>query len=657
MFKLLRNHSKLLIAVFGSLLMIAFLLPQAMTQFGQNRPGAPVAKLAGRTVTAQQVFDAQQEFRAANAVAFPLFSQMRVENVEHWFLLTHEATRAGLYGGPRDADSLMQQAAEQMALAQIQQETQFFPNKTPEQRQQDYTSYVARSLTSLEENRQTVIREQNLDENFVSTALAKLQGVLRLQESYSAGSESMSINESLVLGRDLLDSATVDLVIIEGAAIESFENIDDARIAQHFAEYQSVKPGEGEHGIGYLRPPAVQIEWVGMSGAALNKAITLDPVAVYKFWEQNKAQFPPTFAEARPSVEARLRRERATQITGRFAEVVQRENQRSLATLPFENGVHALPSDWATKMPALDALALKAEAEILRDHPTLGTGATPQVQANTGIWFTAETLTNLETLSTSTFRLNDRQQIPFSLLLADLPEMGGVRQFGGQLGVIKGPLTSFDGSMYFVRVVTSRPESPPDGIDEVRDQITKDLKSLDGYRAMTETRDAILARAGEAWVGSIGLQYGVKQPEIGLTVTRDVVRPQPGVALSAPELNTPEFRNLIMDMVGSWDPKLDVSQKPHAERTVLFPMPKRMAYAAAQVQKRLPPTLEQYRQSGLRIMTSAARRDAAARVEGELSYASLAKRLRFVPIVVERDSPEGEAPATPAPEPASSTGG
>lgn len=652
MLKLLRTHSKLLIAVFGSLLMVAFLLPQALSQFNQVRPGTPVAEIGGRTLTAQQYHDAGTEFEILLNLAGPAIQSLQVEGIPHWILLRHEAERAGFVGGPLDGKNVKQQIAEQQAQMMVQRRTMFDSSATPEQLRQLYSSVVSSALAQLDQAQAKLMDKMKIDEGPVDSALAHLHGVLRLQEAY-ASAGTLSINETLVTAADVLDTAVADVVTIPGASVVQGESDPDGnRIMEHYLAYRDIRPGDGEFGLGYLRAPAVRFEWIGFEANYVLNLIQIDPIEVNKYWQLNKAQFPQNFADARATVEGQFKRNTLKKVTDKLVEIVKREQQRALAGVPEKDGYRELPADWDAKKPRLDELAARAQAEILRD---IGVpDASPSVQSTKEFWYTKERLQGMVPLNGCSFVFNERRRVPFADFMMSVRELPSADPtLGVQTGVLAGPLVGFDGSVFFVRILDARGETPPDSIDEVREQIRKDIAMLDGYRKLVARKDEFMAKAAGGWIGMLGTEYSA-MPDSGLLVTRQNITGPANIPVN-PDLNVPEFRNALLDLVKDWDPKAEVSSIELAKRTIAFPIPKKLSMAFAQIQARRPPTIEQFRAASPRIAGAATRALAEGMTFDDLTFEKMKARLRW------RDLSESKQTGTladekPGPEKPAETG-
>src|SRR5947207_9792431 len=105
MVKILRKYNKYILVVGGSLLMIAFLMPQAFQQLAGNREKQTYARMGDRKITYADIGRAEQEFHTLDRFSSMLVKQViGAENSDHWFLLTTAAERAGfIAAGAEDA--------------------------------------------------------------------------------------------------------------------------------------------------------------------------------------------------------------------------------------------------------------------------------------------------------------------------------------------------------------------------------------------------------------------------------------------------------------------------------------------------------------------------------------------------------------------------
>ena len=103
--RLLRKYSKLLLAVFGTGLMIVFLMPQIpdlVSRFGAGTTLVATMGQDGTKITAQDWNEVRNELQfldkfQAGLPPLPLVG--RIENPQQYYLLVHEASQAGMIGG------------------------------------------------------------------------------------------------------------------------------------------------------------------------------------------------------------------------------------------------------------------------------------------------------------------------------------------------------------------------------------------------------------------------------------------------------------------------------------------------------------------------------------------------------------------------------
>ncbi|HVZ94473.1 MAG TPA: SurA N-terminal domain-containing protein [Phycisphaerales bacterium] len=650
MFKFLRQYSKHLMAFFGCLLMVAFLLPGALQQFGKQRPGMTVATVDGRKVTAAQMQNSMQDLQYLSQFAGVLLNQLGIENPEHWFLLTHEAEHAGLVGGAQDGQTLRQIIAEETAQQNLRQLASMM---APDQYRDFFNRQVSQMLTAIDQAHAKALAETRMTPERAEAAMAKLQGVLRLQEAY-ASAGTLSTGEVLVAAHEALDTAIVDALTIPGSSVTGDNStITEERMAAHFEKYKSVRKGEGEFGIGYLRPPAAKVDYIGIDGNSVKALVQIDPIEINKYWQQNKSQYPADFEAARPTVEERFRRNALEKLTARFVELVRRESQRSLTGVPDKNGFRELPADWATKRPALADVVQKIKADLGSDTQVPGVQlATPGGEL---LMQTREDLAAMPLMSTLTYRFGERQTIPYADLVMGVKEFTNGQALPGlQAGVFIGPLMSPTGSVYFIRVLETRGESPPDSLAEVRQQVIKDLQAIDGYQVLLSRQSEIENEVAGTWVGSVGMKYQA-QPDSNLLVTRQRVTQEGAQVAVRPAVNNQEFRDLVMNRVGAWDPKTEVSTIDPAQKVVSLAVPKELSLVVAQVKGRRPPTIEQFRRSMGLVQNVAYRRLLEGIRLNEMTYQKLAARHQFT-IVGAEERDQNKAKNLPAESPAAPIG-
>ena len=152
MLKFLRQYNQWILVVGGTLLLITFLMPNAIQELAQQNAvsGVTWATYSGGAVTGADLDKSRQELRVIEAMGNTVVNGLGAEkDPAHWWLLVHEAKEAGLVGGTGEGEA---------ALAQIASSLKVSPDQA--------LSNISRSTGT--------------SPDVVLDTLAKLQGVNRL---------------------------------------------------------------------------------------------------------------------------------------------------------------------------------------------------------------------------------------------------------------------------------------------------------------------------------------------------------------------------------------------------------------------------------------------------------------------------------------------
>ena len=99
MFKFLRKYNKLILAVGGVLLMITFLIPQAITRLSQTaaEKKSTFARVGNnQSVSIAEWTRVQREVQLMERLGLRFPGLGAIQRPAHWFLLVREANQAGL---------------------------------------------------------------------------------------------------------------------------------------------------------------------------------------------------------------------------------------------------------------------------------------------------------------------------------------------------------------------------------------------------------------------------------------------------------------------------------------------------------------------------------------------------------------------------------
>lgn len=616
MLKFLRKYNKWILVIGGSLLMVAFLAPQAIQQLPKLRDKT-VARYDGEPVKASEIQLASDELRAIDAIGgrlpvtdvlLTLTAPNNERDVE-WYLLSREAEEAGFVGSDQDGVTLYPLIAQQLAMAEVQYRMQQFQQRLTPLQQQQLAAQLApqwqERLLANESNAAGAGRFRTLEE--LRRTFAKLHGVLRMTQAFERVPRYSS-SRATRAGKETFSSAVYDyLVIPADRFIQNIEDPSEEAIQAHFEQYKDKMPSETDYGIGYLQPQRLKLEWLVIDRTGIENAITIDPVEASKYQQLNKDRFPGTFTQEKPNVEAVLRRETASGIMDQIENIVQAEMLSATRTIEQEGGYYVLPEDWSDQRLDLETLAQTIVEKVADSNEGLTIPA-PTVERRADTWHTQQDILMLPDIGFSSIQIGS-QQIPFYQGVFAVRELNPNLNLPIQTGVLASayPFTGPDGSRYFFRVLDSRDVSPPESVDEVREEIVTDIKRIAAYEELLSELPNYAEVAASAGLEAVqeAVNAGLPEPdEEGAEDAPARVQVRESVTLrSRVGQTTPAvFRDedvlkAAYDVSRPLDPTRDIESVPLAERTFHAPAPKSLAVVVGHVDGLAPLTAESFASS------------------------------------------------------------
>ena len=449
MFKFLRKYNKVLLAVFGVLLMITFLIPQAFNRFSEQaaqRTGTIATVGDGEKVSAAEWSIYQRELQAIDKlqrVLPPLPGIGTVKSPEHWYLLVREATDAGLVPviDMRDVNSL--------------------------------------------EMQQLMAATGERDPEVINRARTHYAGVSQLLDLYGTG-DLYSDRHLRAEAERLLRTATVSMVILQPDAAKSDFQPTEAQIDEQMKKYADKLAGTGEQGFGYKLPDRVKLEWLKVPAASVRAIVensdAMDGVQQRLHWKRNPNKNLPPYPTdgSAAAIPDTVRTDLLNQLTkaklddiAKYATDTLRLAQRGL---PEKDGFYILPADWGTKQKSLAQLA-----EDLRSRFGI---ALPEYTARGDQWLTIEEAGNLPGIGRATSDKLGATPIAFTDLLKAAHEFGDKNTVIVQKGVAAPSVKDGEDNLYFFRITDADASRQPANVDEVREQVVKDLKREAEYQRL-----------------------------------------------------------------------------------------------------------------------------------------------------------------------------
>lgn len=518
MTKVLRRYRNWFLALFGTFLMISFLLTGPSSLFHPDPRKTVEGTLNGEKVRAEDFTKSAIELEAVSSLAPMLVKgNLEIKDSHHWLMLTREAQQMGLVGNQQDGQEAVKDIAAAMLPSVLREEVA----REIQQTQPQIWELAQRSpgiLNYFINDRLQRLTRTDVDTkladltNYLESvkargghgmtpadfdlALAKLRGVLRMQNAYlSAG--RLSDRRYIQTSRLSDDTVLVDALVIPGVTqADPAYKPSEEQIQAQFEKYKTVNRAKSEDGFGYEQPPRVKLEWIEFNRANLAAGLTLDLKDVSKHWQQNRLKFPGDIEAERTRVEEDLRNSRVDDILTEVERAWKAKVKAETRSLKTVQNAKVLPADWATTRPTLQMLAASV-AESVQTTLKMPVAA-PSVQLRSALWLKFGEAQTLPGIGQSDLSAGGKV-FSFPQVLSQTYEVSDDASLGVQTHVpFESGLVGPDGSRFYFIVTNARKTGAPDSIEEVRDQIVTDLRSLNGYeRALAKMPEYVGKAAAE----------------------------------------------------------------------------------------------------------------------------------------------------------------
>lgn len=600
MFKFLRKYNKWILAVGGTLLMIVFLIPQAIEGLAQSAGAARATRATlvapdGREtrISAGEWEKVNAEFdlihrRSQFGPVIPAIGQL--EGAAHWFLLSHEARQAGLVGPP--------------GASQI----------SPE---------VLGGRTDVAQR-----------------AIVNLEGVFRLLRMYqSAG--AVSDHRLRHYGKRMLHQVHAEVFTIHASADEVDYEPSDAELRQQLERFGDVRPGQGEMGFGYRLPDRLKIEWLSIPAESVRESIRasdqLDNVALRAHWmrelRNTDTTLPPMTDD--PEIPQQVRDHLLEKLTSEQLDAIARfahdQFRASRRGLPHRDGYVLLPEDWLQQRLAFSAIAQDIQNRYAVE--------TPEYHAIGDRWLELDELDELAGIgSATTDRFGARPRDLYDLV-------HGTREFGRthvasiQKGVTGPPMRGPDGSVYFFRILDVDASRSPRSIDEVHDQLVRDVKRRAHYESLEARLSGIEQQVRQDGMLATAMEYD-QAIEASIVTLTDVLtlseQSQRGEALRARPASIPgiginlQATEAIIDHALNLPADVSIDELPVEDRVFAVAVENSLAVLVVRIVRSMPLTQEVFTESTGTIRALMLNEELGVeRVREAFSLESLTERHRF----------------------------
>lgn len=585
MFKFFRTYNKIILVVGGCVLMVAFLVPQAVQMFGPNPAKERIGTMHGEKVVRGQAQSAAQEISLLRQL--PFGTGMITDSEIAWLMIQADAKSMGLYASDREVDLALQAAGydEELLLelatnrrttvATIQnivrrwliaeQYRQTVMGTAYRDPKGGSPSLAVNRLQSINQSLQQMQQFGNLPpqfrNQFIQFAIAEANGTRRLSAPLLA--HFIQDNYASVTGR----------VALIRPDLEAAAEPDEATLTEVFEAYKNNLAGEGQpFPFGYMIPNRVKLSYLQVPMRDVEAQVSVEYLDVLDAYKANPQRFAdesgqapntPT-SEAVAQLTAELTDRKAEELGSKITSTVQSllaENQRGQSEV---DGYLDLSDDF-------EPLAWDVIVKAVEDQH----GVTLQTIGNPDEWIAVTDLESLPGIGQS--MIGEGQGVPFAAyvgatkpLVEDPSQV--LRSMRTQVGVASKTLRGFDGNRYLFRLTDAQTAHAPDSLEEVRERVAADAKQIAAY-------EQLVAEA-ESWKTMTVAEGLDAAAEAGNTSVQDLPPFQKvaGTAGDPPLIPGVGVSRVFVDAAFALveainDPQADLSAMPVEQRVAVTPVP------------------------------------------------------------------------------------
>lgn len=619
MLKWFRKYNKVILIVGCVVLMVAFLIPQAIQQFSPQPGDFVVGTIAGEEVRERDLQQAENERRLLEVLGLP--PMLLPEDRETYVLQQRDARRLGLAVSSAEVNS----ALESFGLSNDQLETAASRTGVSAEgirsvvanwllieryrmlltgRRYDPAAGLSASpgVTTLSvwtaefapiiRTIQQQAEEQGLPPQVVQPELARFAGAF---QQIRLGNGRISPAAVKHLARNRLERVGGRLAVLE-PEIDENAAVDESQLERLFNEYKEFDAGAGSpYPFGYRLPPRVDLETLVFPVEQALASVTVEPLDVLSFYRDNKDQLgddapdTPT-PEARAQIEAGLKQQKAMEVIGRALSEARAELDTDVRAFPTQNGYRELPDDFSP-LPL----------EEVADRVAETTGFTPEVVATDGPVPLDGLFEALPGFAMSGLpNANARADRLISFARELLPE-GQLAPIQVQTGVMMPATLAPEGTAYLARLVSAEQTAVLDTLGPVRDQVERDARRVAAYERLAEQADALTEVAAAEGLDALAEQYGTLAEVITPLPRRDEQAPRVDGAAPAPIFpglgRNKDLIDAAFGMVDGIGVRGELTDAlPTSDRVVAVPVDRRLAVAVFEATRYEAPTRGAYEQ-------------------------------------------------------------
>ncbi|MEO1237525.1 MAG: hypothetical protein AAFX76_12125, partial [Planctomycetota bacterium] len=376
-------------------------------------------------------------------------------------------------------------------------------------------------------------------------------------------------------------------VVLVRPDVEAAPEPDEATLTEVFETYKDRLPGAALNGdadadgpafsFGYRYPDRVKLDYVRIPMLRVREAVEIEYVDILEAYQANPSRFAdeggnapaaPT-AEAAQTLRDELTDAEAERLAQRIVAKVQGLLAEGVRGFDTGDGYVALPDDYRPT-PWLEIVeAVRAERGVQLD-----------ILGDPTEWLALEDLIDLEGIGFSalgdTGRISFPQYVAATRRLAEDPDLVP-RSIRSEVGVASKPLRGIDG-FYFFRLADAQANHPPASLDEVRERVVADAKTIAAFERLAEGAESwhqMAVAAGLDAVAEAASSGSAAQAAVNPTGPFQKVADATGNPPSVLGVGTSRpFVDAAFALAEALDgPAVDVSGLPRDRRVAVTPLP------------------------------------------------------------------------------------
>ncbi len=497
MYKFFQRNQKKLLAVFGVVLMVTFLMPTFRTA-SQTRGDQVAGTIGSETISRDDVDRAEAEWQflirrvmvrtnepgpnqwrsvILEVPEFRILATQLQENPQGYYLLQYDAKRLGYAPQYERAEALLKDPSDSVAIA-------------------------------MPDDRIIPWNQLGNDENTQAMAKQSVADLLMVMSVFERARDAVKVSEPLIkhelAGRyQQIKSRVVDFTVQDNLRNVPTPSVED--LQKHFQAFASVESGvdkgpKNPFGFGYKYPDRVKVQYIGIPRTEIRKAVQAQKSDYdwdkegHMYYLQHQSEFPTTQPATTQETLTLGPSTRPGPSTRLYEEVKQTIMDRMIEPLANRLG-----------QQIQGQITSRLNQDYQSYAKTVGPTSSPTGAAYESFEYLQKLAAEIEnryhvtlTVASVADAFRDRLQ------LAELPGIGKILKFpdyamtavhpltNTQLGTIPASIKLFEpskplvaeegiGDVYFFRVIAVDPAHQPASMDEVKDRVEQDWKKNQAY--------------------------------------------------------------------------------------------------------------------------------------------------------------------------------